>query len=443
MSTSIIANKAFCRTIQTEVSFIIHNSGVGKLPPGPARVAVPGHRRGARQRGPARHVAGVALAAGQHPAVGGDAARVALAGRSAGAYAAHTLALSPAAAPLFRALVGSDGTALIEKNLMTYPVTVARNYAKKLGFDSDDVEELAKFYREAPVDQLLNQSLNFVNMDDGELGFGVCVERPVPGVERLVPRAPALLLPANARPALFTYCDDESSIKAADLVKKNREYNENFPIFMPANLDFPSDEIKYAVSNETRSFYFGNGTITAASRAAFGDFWADRQYVYQAAYCAAEQAARAPAFLLEFTYEGGLSEKKPEPAARGAGHPDFFNYLMPPKEVDDEDDLRIVKEITTIVADFVKTGICAFSISTVGPACGRPPKPIRYRLTRMVAGGGAGPESGVGAARGPRPRGADAAPRRSALPPALALWHRLYSRYRRTNYWPLTDPAAG
>ncbi|XP_073963015.1 esterase FE4-like [Choristoneura fumiferana] len=239
---------------------------------------------------------------------------------------------------------------------MTYPVTVARNYAKKLGFDSDDVEELAKFYREAPVDQLLNQSLNFVNMDDGELGFGVCVERPVPGVERLVPRAPALLLPANARPALFTYCDDESSIKAADLVKKNREYNENFPIFMPANLDFPSDEIKYAVSNETRSFYFGNGTITAASRAAFGDFWADRQYVYQAAYCAAEQAARAPAFLLEFTYEGGLSEKKPEPAARGAGHPDFFNYLMPPKEVDDEDDLRIVKEITTIVADFVKTG---------------------------------------------------------------------------------------
>lgn len=290
-------------------------------------------------------------------AFGGDPARVALAGRSAGAYAAHTLALAPAAAGLFHALVGSDGTALIEKNLMTYPVTVARNYARELGFDGDGVDELVRFYADAPVERLLNRSLDFVNMDDGELGFGVCVERPVPGVEPLVARAPALALGGDALPALFTYCDDESSIKARDLIERSRDYNENFPVFMPANLDFPSDRVRYEVANETRAFYFGDAPITAASRVAFGAFWADRQYVYQAALCAGARAARdAPAYLLEFAYEGGLSERKPEPAAPGAGHPDFFNYLMPPREVHDEDDLGIVRTVTAVVADFVKTG---------------------------------------------------------------------------------------
>ncbi|XP_053601339.1 juvenile hormone esterase-like [Plodia interpunctella] len=241
-------------------------------------------------------------------AFGGNPDDVTIGGGSAGAAAVDLLLLSQSARGLFNRVIAESGSALAAFSLQSDPIEMAQNYAKLLNFtEYNDIYALENFFTTASYDFLV--SLPFEFAPDAKVGISLCVERPA-GEEIFIDDSPLNILKSGNYknvPLLYGFADFEGIIMGGLFGHWSKLMNEQFSIFLPADLKFETEEEKEKLAQKIKAFYFGKNPVDVNSIQAYVEYYSDIMFTYPALKSLELQRLHGndKIYLYEFSYYEG------------------------------------------------------------------------------------------------------------------------------------------
>ncbi|XP_063834763.1 esterase FE4-like [Ostrinia nubilalis] len=213
---------------------------------------------------------------------GGNPDDVTIAGYSAGSSSVDLLMLSPLTKGLFNKVIPESGANLAAFSVQTDPVKKAREYASRFNVTNlDDIYELELFYKNAPLDDLFTDSF-ILSGKDNTFGFSPCVEKKT-SEESFLDESPfAILNSGNYEkvPVLYGFSNMEGLIRIVLFDTWKENMNEKFSDFLPADLQFTSDEERESVARKVKEFYFGDKAVSSETVLGYIDYFTDVLFAY-------------------------------------------------------------------------------------------------------------------------------------------------------------------
>lgn len=253
---------------------------------------------------------------------GGNPNDVTLAGGSAGSAAVDLIMLSKSAEGLFHKVIPESGGNLAAFAVQRDPVEIARSHAKKFNFTkADDINSLEYFYKMAPMELLTADP--FFDRTDATFVFGPCVERDTK--DAFLTESPlSILKKGNYKkvPLLYGFANMEGLMRIDFFDYWKNKMNENFADFLPADLQFDSDEERDEVISKIKKFYFDDKPVGEDNILGYVDFFSDVLFTYpmlRAVKLHAE-AGHDQVYLYEFSYVDENTPVVPNTEVKGANH---------------------------------------------------------------------------------------------------------------------------
>ncbi|XP_050350735.1 cholinesterase 1-like [Nymphalis io] len=193
---------------------------------------------------------------------GGNPHEVTIVGQSAGAASVGLLMISKMARGLFNKVIPESGEIIAPFSVQLNPIDNAREYAKLLNFDDvDDISTLESFYKNASYELL--QSVDNLHRADFTAPVAPCVERDI-GQERFLEDYPLSILKKGdfvKLPILPGFTDMEGLCHVPVFDQWKNKMNNKFEDFLPADLQFTSENEKYKVAQNIKKFYFNDKPV--------------------------------------------------------------------------------------------------------------------------------------------------------------------------------------
>lgn len=213
---------------------------------------------------------------------GGNPNDVTIAGSSAGSSAVDLLMLSDMAKGLFNKVIPESGSHLAVWSVQQDPIQNAKEFAQLKNFTNiDDMVALEDFFTSSPYDALVSETF-FMDRTDTNFHFTPCVERNV-GVETFLEDTPVNIIKQGKYtklPVLYGFANLEGLMRLMQFNEWKDKMNERFADFLPANLQFKSEEEKSLVAQTVKKFYFGNRDIGEDTVQGYIDYYSDIMFTY-------------------------------------------------------------------------------------------------------------------------------------------------------------------
>ncbi|XP_047989134.1 LOW QUALITY PROTEIN: esterase FE4-like [Leguminivora glycinivorella] len=299
-------------------------------------------------------------------AFGGDPDQVTLAGQSAGGASVDFHLMYPGER-LFNKVILQSGVANPERMIeadIEKPIKLAEYFE----FKNNDVNDALTFLATKDTDSIIEATLEL------GIGFRACVEKEFEGVEIFVPQHPATADRPHVKniPVLIGSVDKEFLSTYAD---KESDFFQNLTIFRDSlqNVFDFGDDLD-VIHRNLRNFYVGDHLMTDEDKWQVVDFESDFTYVHpiQRAMRKYRQSEAGNIYFYVFDYDGGRNfvKYRDNVNAPGATHADELGYLFDPSLITEEpssEDQAVIDRMTTMWANFVKTGNPTPSPSDVVP----------------------------------------------------------------------------
>ncbi|KAJ0181321.1 hypothetical protein K1T71_003406 [Dendrolimus kikuchii] len=253
---------------------------------------------------------------------GGNPNDVTIAGCSAGSVSVDLLMLSRSTRGLFTKVIPESGSNVGVITMQMNPLENAKKYALSLNFtDVNDVYALELFYKTAPIEQLTRDA--FFNNKDSNFGFTPCIERK--GKESFIDDLPMNIIKSKnyaKLPMLYGFDNMEGWLRLNFFQLWKSQMNEDFSDFLPADLDFESDDQKKQVAKIVKQFYFGDSSIENNNILEYIDYFTDVLFAYSTlkAIKLHVEAGHDQIYLYEYSFADKNSPAVPFVDVRGAPH---------------------------------------------------------------------------------------------------------------------------
>lgn len=334
---------------------------------------------------------------------GGDPNNITIFGESAGASSVHFQILSPISKGLFNKAIMQSGSGLAPWALTFNYKEMARELGKSLGFEGDDDDELLKFLKAQPAQDLV----------EPVFGLTEVLQKRYPGRGNTIPFSPSVeeikegaFLPelpqelqktADPLPLIYGLNNKEGILLFAVLIRNILEIcKDDFSLILKYNFKM-DPEVLPEVSAKVKKYYFGDKEIGPDTLEQLVDLYSDL-YFYQF-YEAIEFVTKSsiPPFVYEFSYDGNFNMFKRllfhhlKLNIPGAAHADELGYvfnsrMLPQPAAIEGDDLTVIKNVTTFWANFAKTGIPTDEL-TWAPSTSSQPRYLEINRTLELVEG--------------------------------------------------------
>ncbi|XP_026749533.1 bile salt-activated lipase [Galleria mellonella] len=289
-------------------------------------------------------------------AFGGDVNKITAFGESAGAMSVdlHILSVHDI---IFNKVIMQSGTALASTILVKPDKLAPIKIAKFLGFKTESVPEALNFL------VTTDPNLIIAAVNSLDMLFKPCVETKFSNVEPFILKSWINANPKRVRgmPILLGFNNKE---RLYEYVTKPAEYFDNLHVIHDKLVQtFTFNESKLTkMENIIHHFYMGDRKISIKVRDEIGDFDSDYTYIHPIQKSIRHYIKNSPKniFYYMFSYSGKRNFNKVtlNVTEGGAFHGDEIGYLFDASFLpeDNQEDLVIVEQMTTMWTNFAKYG---------------------------------------------------------------------------------------
>nr|ASM90852.1 putative juvenile hormone esterase 1 [Colaphellus bowringi] len=305
---------------------------------------------------------------------GGDPESITIFGESAGGASSQYHLLSPLSRGLFKGAILQSGTPLCpwafsenNENLKN-----SQKLARSLNCPTEPTTEMVECLRKVDALTIIKQDEIFKVWDyDPMIPFKPSVEPKVEGA--FLTDHPLNLIKSGQSmdvPVIAGLTTEDGGLKAAGYENVNLvdEFDQKFDEIVPVSFGF--DRIvkdTAGITRNLRKFYFGNKKIDKSALGEIVNLYTDGWFLKGVDDTVRLQHKyyKSPVYYYLFGYRGSASMTKIFNGGDkdyGVCHADDLQYLFPigdglfPDVTPSEDDKRIAKLLTTLWANFAKTG---------------------------------------------------------------------------------------
>ncbi|XP_047511495.1 juvenile hormone esterase-like [Pieris napi] len=289
---------------------------------------------------------------------GGNPNDVTIYGNSAGSRSVDLLMISKATNGLFKKFIGDSGGSLSDQTVQVNPLQNAKSFAQMLKFDDvDDINALETFYLNASYEVLTSIDTTVLK----DYLFTPCVERDV-GDEVVLDKSPFDILKSGEYaqvPMLYGFTEMEGTYRLPTFQDWKEEMNINFSSFLPADLQFPSENEKEEITKKVEEYYLGKDKISEANILLFVNYFTDTMYVHPIlrAIQLHLEAGHKNIYSYEYSFTSPESPKIDYTDIPASTHSSqttmFFDSEMEHERSDEYKEMkRIIREMYTNFAKF-------------------------------------------------------------------------------------------
>ncbi|XP_034827168.1 esterase E4-like [Maniola hyperantus] len=301
-------------------------------------------------------------------AFGGNPNTLTIFGESAGASSIHYMITSGKYKGLFHKAILQSGSILMPNKFDPNPIKAASTVASKMGFKTEDPNELLKIFQNASSNDIIEASrVDGKNQPLKLYIFRPCEESPVIENKSFVTATPrelveSLILDPNLD--IILGYNDKEGIKQAGQYDSNglKDLNSSLSDIIPENLIFNDESEREALTQDIRKFYFQKGI----DHDSLIDFFSDTVMIYPSITTTNSLlSSNITVYNYYFKYDSLRNLYKfvsPLPLKPGATHADelfymfdpiIFNFVpvLPPME----NDHRMINTLTALWTSFAKT----------------------------------------------------------------------------------------
>ncbi|KAJ8959086.1 hypothetical protein NQ318_022343 [Aromia moschata] len=309
-------------------------------------------------------------------AFGGDPDNVTIMGSSAGGWSVILHMVSPMSEGLFHKGVSMSGSPIGCWPLKRNQLDLAQKQARFVGCPDDTAENIIKCLKTVPYKELADTLFKFseFNSDYAELNWSPVIEEDF-GQERFLPEHPIKLI-VNGKlkkvPLIIGLTKDEFGFMAPgvlDNATQTKRLNDDFEGVAPIAFAYDRDtDHSMMVSRAIKKFYFNDKPLDKSQVTPLAELFQDsiEGFPINRAARLISQYSSQPVYYYHFSYQGQYSHvylpgsNGTKPA--GVVHEDDLLYLLyiarlfPLFKKDTPKEVEMVNKLTTIYANFAKTG---------------------------------------------------------------------------------------
>lgn len=288
-----------------------------------------------------------------------------IAGYSAGSSSVDLLMISKMANGLFKRVIPESGANIAPFSVQSDPLNIAKEYARLLDFDNvDDIYSLEEFFTSVPLEKL--NTVNLMFRTDSTFLFSPCIEHKN-DENSFLDDSPVNILKTGdyeKYPTLYGFANMEGLFRAPSFEVWKDEMNQKFSNFLPADLQFESDQQKEEVASNIKQFYFDDKTVGPETILGYVDYFSDVLIKYPTLRSVKLQveAGNDNIYLYEYSFVDENTPLVPYTKLRGANHCaqtlailDGFN-ASGQKSTFSEEYLKMVEVMKDIWYTFITTG---------------------------------------------------------------------------------------
>ncbi|XP_072938835.1 esterase FE4-like [Epargyreus clarus] len=298
---------------------------------------------------------------------GGNPQSVTLFGQSVGASIITYLLLSPETIGLFQHAIVASGSLLVPYSLANDPIGTASRVAHRMGYKTNDPNELLQIYRNASADDLLKASY-FEDLNDplAPYVFKPCIDKSDGSIIKHGPREILKSPITNRNSTIIIGFNNKEGIKWAERYDHDglKELNNDFSKIIPYNLLFANEEEKLAFVAAVKEFYFKNQTIGRNDYDPMIDYFSDSIIMYPlTAMTKYFLRANMSVYNYYFQYDCNRNRAKQKTklaSIPGSTHGDELGYTFDSDEYSERpptpNDATVIDVMTSLWSNVAKTG---------------------------------------------------------------------------------------
>lgn len=295
---------------------------------------------------------------------GGNSGNLTLFGESAGGAATSVLTASPLTKNLLSKAIIQSGTGLSSYVFETNPIEKAKQLAKYLGSDAEDVDEILEFLTATPAKEIVEATEKLYPieafLESGLCSFTIVIEKEFPEVESVLTESFYELL-VSGRVA-----DIPIMIGTTTLEFTFERKSDDLQVFIPEDLHVEKNsEEALKIANDIKRLYFKGSHTGVESLHEYFELLSDKfmnidthRYVKYLI-----KVSKKPIYYYKFDYVGELNLTKKLLDSLGldhAGHLDELGYLFSNELLKDVEpttlDVKMRERMLRLWTNFAKSG---------------------------------------------------------------------------------------